>query len=256
MLFPTIQHLLPRALAWRVKDTANGWTIGDGSEIGEPGLFIGGTDDGPFLSRFLRGIANALDPIRDYFDLILLDVFPDTTRELAAWEAQFGIESNPDDDIRRLNLDAEWSATGGQSPAYINSILAAAGFDVFVHEWWSSGPPYVARDPHDYTVQPLVGSVQCSDFPDQPQCSAFADQPQCNAFLANDPHYIVNRNLTDVAPPPVPSDPNTWPYFVYFGAATFPDIATVPAERRNELERLMEKLTPSQHWIVTLIDYV
>jgi hypothetical protein len=104
-------------------------------------------------------------------------------------------------------------------------------------------------------VQPLIGSVQCSNFPDQPQCSNFPDQPQCNAFLINDPHYIVNRNLTDVAPPPVPSDPNAWRYFVYFGAEVFPGHASVPASRRNELERLMEKLTPSQHWIVTLIDY-
>jgi len=256
MFFRIFQHLLPRALAWRTKDTASKWTIGGGPSIGDPGLLIGGNDQGSTLSRFLHGLADALEPIRDYFDLILLDVFPESTRELDAWEGQFGIEANIDEDIRRLNIAGEWAATGGQSKAYINSVLHAAGFtEVFVHDWWSSGPPYIARDPRDYTDQPLIGSVQCSALADQPECSALADQPQCNRFLVNDPHYIVNRNLTDVAPPPVPDNPDTWPYFVYFGAETFPDFVDIPEERRPELERIMEKLTPSQDWIVTLINY-
>jgi len=258
MLVRVFQHLLPRTKTWRIRETSPGWTIGDDHEIDEDGLFIGSSDDGgPMLSRFFSGLATALEPVRDFFDGIFLELFPDSTTELAAWEAQFGLQPNPDDAIRRANLAAEWAATGGQSPAYINGVLAAAGFDVFVHEWWSSGPPtYVARDPHDYTTPPLIGSVQCSAFPSQPQCSAFATQPQCNRFLANDPHYIVNRNLTNVAPPPVPDDPTKYPFFVYYGAETFPDHASVPASRRNELERLLKKLTPSQHWIVTLIDYV
>lgn len=208
------------------------------------------------LSRFFRGIANGLEPVVAFFDGIFGDAFPSSSRELSAWESQFGIESNPDDATRRMNLDAEWSATGGQSPAYIQGILQAAGFPVFVHEWWAATNPYVARNPQSYTVQPLIGSVQCSALSDRPECSALSDQPQCNRFLENNPFYIVNENLTNVAPPPIPDDVSTWPFFVYYGAETFPDHASVPIARKAELERLLEKLTPSQHWIVTLIDYV
>lgn len=255
MLFHTLRHLLPRSVAWRVRDTSTAWTIGDGTAIGDPGMVIGGTDDGPMLSRFFRGLANGIEPVVAFLDGIFGDAFPGTTRELAAWEAQFGIEANPSDTVRRQNLAAEWSATGGESPAYINGILAAAGFNVVVHEWWASGPPFTPRNPHDYTVQPLIGSVQCSALVDRPQCSGLPDQPQCNRFLANNPFYIVNKNLTNNAPPPIPTDPNSYPYFVYFGAPTFPNHATVPLSRKSEFERLLEKLTPSEQWIVTLIDY-
>lgn len=256
MLFRLFQHLLPRGIAWRIRDSFTSWEIGDGSSIGDAGLTVGGSDSGPWLSRFFRGVANGLEPYIAFADGVFGDAFPSSTRELAAWESQFGIEANPDNFVRIQNLNAEWAATGGQSPAYINSILAAAGFsNVVVHEWWSSGPPYIARDPHDYTDVPQVGTVECSALSDQPECSALATQPQCNAFLVNDPHYIVNRDLTPSPPPPIPVDPDVYPYFVYFGDPVFPNHATVDINRRGELERLMEKLTPSQQWIVTLIDY-
>lgn len=255
MLFRVIQHLLPRGIAWRTRNTSTAITVGDGHVVGDVDATVGGIDEGPMLSRFLRGLADGLEPVIGFFDGIFGDAFPDTTRELAAWEAQFGIEANPDEATRRQNLDAEWAATGGQSPAYIQGILQAAGFNLFVHEWWSSGPPYVARDPHDYTIDPLIGSVQCSGLSDQPQCSALPDQPQCNRFLANNPFYIVNKNLTNAAPPPIPNDPSRYPFFVYYGAATFPNHASVPLSRKAELERLLEKLTPAEQWIVTLVDY-
>ena len=263
--FRTFQHLLPKAEAWKIRDTATTWTIGDGHRIGDPGLVIGGTTGGSFLARLFKGLAAALDPIRDFFDGIFGDAFPTTTRELAAWEAQFGIEADPSDTVRRQALAAEWAATGGQSPSYIQGVLQTAGFNVYVHEWWASGPPYVARDPRAYTLQPLIGSVQCQPtnvllFPNQPQCQpsndvAFPNQPECDRFLVNDPHYFVNKNLTDVAPPRIPDDPSTWVYFIYLGAAVFPNFATVPAARRSEFERLVLKICPEQQWIVTLINF-
>lgn len=255
MLFRVLQHLLPRGIAWRTQDTSSARTVGDGGAVGDEGMVVGGDVQGPMLSRFLRGLADGIEPARDFLDAIFGDAFPDTTRELTAWEEQFGIETNDSDAIRRQNLDAEWSATGGQSPAYIQGVLQAAGFSLYVHEWWASGPPYVARDPHSYTVDPLIGSVQCSSLPEQSQCSALADQPQCNRFLANNPFYIVNKNLTNVAPPPIPTDSSLYPFFVYYGAATFPNHASVPLSRKAELERLLEKLTPTEQWIVMLVDY-
>jgi hypothetical protein len=235
------QHLLPRGQAWRITITKT-------------------------LRKFFEGLAVKPEQTKEFADQVYLDLFPATARSrdevggsgaLEEWELQFGLTPGnlADFDARRAAVDAEWKAQGGQSPAYIESVLQAAGFDVYVHDWWSSGPPYVARDPHDYTTTPLLGTWRCSAFASQPRCSAFSDQPRCNAFLNNDPHYLVNKDLTRRAPPPIPDDPAKYPYFMYVGGATFGDLAAVDISRRDEFERLLLKLRPLHLWIVTLVNY-
>lgn len=269
LFFRIIQHLLPRAAAWRITIDKPlrrfflglaGWLERDDFLLTEDEQTLT-TEDG---HEFLVEGSGFTNP-RRYSDEVFEDIFPATTRELAEWESQFGLVANPSETIRRQNLAAEWAARGGQSPAYIQGVFQTAGFNVFVHEWWSSGPPYVARDPRDFADQPLIGQYQhtaSADLAHQPQCTGFtvgglpvAGQPQCDRFLANDPHYIVNLDLTPRAPPPIPSDPNAWPFFFYLGAETFPDHVSVPASRRGEFERLVQKLKPSQQWVVTLVDY-
>jgi hypothetical protein len=233
-----IQHLLPRSTAWSLtKDKT--------------------------IRKFFAGLAGYFDDAngpRIYADKILLDVFPSTARAtaLAEWEKQFGLVPDANEAVRRLALAAAWQAGGGQSPSYIQGVLQTAGFSVYVHEWWSSGPPFVARDPRTYTQHPSVGIYQCAptaliEFACAPR---ILDQPQCNDALGNEPGYLVNKDLTHRPPPPVPDDPATWPYFLYIGAASFPTHANVPVARRDEFERLILKLRPTQHWIVMLVNYV
>lgn len=228
----TFTHLLPDGKAWRL-------TISKA------------------LRSFFEGLVGGFTDVRTYSDDVYLDLFPETTRELDAWEKQFGILPAVLEADRRSNLAAEWRATGGQDPTYIQEVLQAAGFDVWIHEWWSSGPaPYVPRDPRDYTEQPLIGTIQCSALANQHQCRAVPFAPECNRFLANEPNYLVNENWTGEAPPPIPEDPAYWPYFLYIGGETFGDVALIPTARRAEFERLILKLCPLQHWIVILVDYV
>jgi hypothetical protein len=229
--FRQFTHLLPSGEAWRLTTQKT-------------------------LRDFFEGLTVVASDARAFVDLIWFDLFPETTRELDAWEKEFGLLTASTEQARRDNISAAFQETGGQSISYFQGQLQAAGFNVWVHEWWElPAPPYVARDPRLYTTQPLLGSYQCSAFPSQPQCSAFESQPQCNRFLINNTNYIVNLNLTPTAPPPVPDDPDFWPYFIYIGGETFPDMATVPNARRLEFERLVQKLKPSQQWIVLLIDY-
>lgn len=54
---------------------------------------------------------------------------------------------------------------------------------------------------------------------------------------------------------PIPDDPDKWPYFLYIGAPVFGDIATVPVERRNELEALILKIRPAQQWLGMFVEY-
>jgi hypothetical protein len=235
--FRTFQHLLPTGQAWRA--------------------VIDST-----LRKFFLGLSEQPALTKAYVDNVYLDLFPETTRELNEWERQFGLSltdmSTPAAVVAgRLALAAEWRATGGQSPSYIQGVLRAAGFDVYVYDWWSSGPPYVARDPRTYTEVALVGIYQCTGdgLPTQPQCSALPTQPQCNDWLANEVYYLVNKDLTRRAPPPVPDDPDTFPYWFYIAGATFPTHAVVDITRRAEFERLVLKLRPLHLWGGVLVDF-
>ena len=223
----TFEHLLPRAQAFRLTIQKQ-------------------------LREFFEGLAAEPAEIVTFTDDVYDDLFPETTRELDAWEEQFALAGGTDEADRRQSLAGAWQAVGGQSPRYLQDVVQAAGFNFFIHEWWSSASPFVPRDPRLHTVVPLFGTVQCGEA--LAQCGE--ETALCNAFLANDPGYLVNLTLVPVAPPPVPDDPAFWPFFLYFGGAVFPTLAPVPLSRRDELERLLLRYCPPQNWIVLLADFV
>jgi hypothetical protein len=237
-----IQHLLPRALAWKTT-----------TPTGERAA-------AKRLRQYLEGLGGFFGQVVAFADLVYLDLLPRSTRELAAWEKQFGLGSGGSIADRRAKLAGAWGLQGGQSPDYLQSTLHAAGFTtVYVHEWWASGPPYVARDPRAHVRQPLLGVYQCEAVsawecfaPDPGEPLA----PHCDETLANDPGYLVNLDLTRRAPPPVPDDPSRWPYFLYLASETFPDLAPVPSSRVAELKELILQIAPAQQWIVLLVEPV
>ena len=212
-----------------------------------------------------------------------LDIFPSTTRELDRWEAQWGLPNTLTvEQERRDRLDATWKALGGQDPRYIEDTLRAAGFDVYVHEWWADMVP-TARNPFTYLndgAQPLqylancgAQAANCGHL--EANCGA-TNQPRgyplvnkivialignitagmqlanCGAQEAN-----CNTEITSYQPKRylLPSDTTKWPYFLYIGGQTFPDIATVPSSRRNEFETLCLKICPTQQWLGILVEY-
>lgn len=227
LFFRILQHLLPRSPAWQ--------TVADKT-----------------LRKFLTGIAASGQPVRGFIDDVWDDMFPSTTRELELWEEQFGLQPTSTEADRRLELAAEWKARGGQSPHYIQTTLQAAGFPVYVHEWWSSGPPWVARDPRTYTQTPLIGQTQCGE----PLAQCGEPDARCSRLLANEVGYLVNLNWSGAAPPVVPDDSAKWPFFLYIGDQTFPNKVNIPSTRRREFERLLLKICPAQQWIVVLVDFV
>ncbi len=229
LFFRIIRHLLPDAAAWRARE--------------------GGTRP---IERFLAGLAGGPADARAFIDSAYLDLYPDSTREIEQHEHEFALASTGSEAQRRSAIAAAWRATGGQSPSYLQGILQAAGFDVYLHDPWEpGGPPYVSRDPRDYTDPILIGTVQCGDT--HAECGE--TEAQCDAFLRNSPNYLVNETLVRRPPPPVPDNPIYWRRFMYVGGATFPDHAPVPIARRAEFEALLLQLRPTSLWIVLLIDY-
>lgn len=247
------------------------------------------------ITQFFQGLSNANDDIKECADLAYLDMFPRTTTKLAEWFDQFGLRdsSTLTEQQKRDKLAGAWSATGSLSPNYLQGVLQGQGFDVYVHEWWEPGTqPAVGvvgcpttRNPFNYLQQGGITTfpgVDCGE--DDAACGeAFAEcgnginvlgYPLVNkitqtvpAFLAlcgepsaqcGEPDvecgsYLVTEEVDNE--PVIPADPAKWPYFVYIGAQSFPDLAVIPAGRRDEFEELLLKYVRASNWIGVLVTY-
>jgi uncharacterized protein YmfQ (DUF2313 family) len=233
------KHLLPNARAWRITIEKQ-------------------------LRQFFEGLSELPSDVRSFLDDIFDDIDPYKTRQLSEWEAQFGLPPSAvlTDGDRRDRLDATWRAQGGQNPRYIEDTLRAAGFDVYVHEWWAptGGTPAggsvdgdvtpVARNPFTY----LWDGVSAAMF-----VGCGHDDAYCNSdtFFSNSndtpPGFPLTNNTLPT--PVIPADPTKYPYFLYIGGATFPDQAVVTATRRAEFETLCLRIKPTEQWLGMLITY-
>jgi len=262
-------HLLPNARAWR--------------------LTVDST-----LRNLFAGLTSAGADVKLYFDLLLYDFLPSTTRELDAWEEQFGLQNyGLTEAQRRDRLDNTWKSTGGQDPYYIQATLQARGFDVYVHEWWVPGtePP-----PGDHSAAtPRNPLLYLRDSGSEPIYLTECGEPlaQCGESImgAGDtlspPGYVLVNKVYEALAAffecgeplaqagetlaecgevlywyssvlktyTVPSDPATWPYFLYIGGSTFGTMAQIDPKRRDELEDLCLQICPTQLWLGMLIDY-
>lgn len=125
-----------------------------------------------------------------------------------------------------------------------------------VDQYWRNN----VKDPRDYTEQPALGLTQCGDTlaecGEQPPDQVSESSAVCSALLANDTGYLVNDDLTRRPPPRVPDDPATWPYFLYFGGATFPAKVDIFDYQRADFERLLLQICPAQQWLVVRVNYI
>jgi len=226
------KHVLPRAKAWCITQNKR-------------------------LREFFEGLVHLQVDYKAYIDLIWLDIFPETTRELEAWEDQFFLIKNTGltEQERRDRLAERWKALGGQDPRYIQDTLQANGFDVYVHQWWvPASDPAVARDPNTYVTgdsymlvnilyEANIGSINSCGNPNM-VCGRVS--AVCGASTATS----YGRKIY-----PVPSDPNEFPFVMYLGGSTFSGTANVPETRRDEFERLVLSLCPAQQWVGMLVKY-
>lgn len=226
------KHLLPRAKAWAI------------------------TKVDKTLRLFFDGLSGMAPDFKLFDDEIWLDIFPRETRELEAWEEQFYLVGNPGltEQERRDRLDATWKAEGGQSPKYIQDTIQAQGFtDVYIHEWWIPGSnPAIARNPNDYSPTMLVNKQQVAVYGAAVTlCGETIMECGEPAALCGEKQF---SGYTDKVYP-IPSDPDEYPYVLYFGGQTFPGKAIISPDRQDEFERLLLKICPAQQWIGLLINY-
>lgn len=269
IFFRIFQHLLPNARAWR-------------------------TTIDKQLRQFFVGLSGIGSDLKTFYDGIFQDIDPELTRELTAWEQQFGLrDTGLTEQQRRDRLDATWKALGGQDPTYIQETLRGAGFDVFVHEWWEPGTEpapgvkvcVTPRNPILVLRREFTGAaleVQCGEL--LAQCGeAFAEAgnssepsgyPLVNKVFLTIPDLLticgeVTAQCGEAAAACgnytqlqeilreyiVPNDPSKWPYFLYIGGETYGTLAQIPPSRRDEFESLCLKICPAQQWLGILVEY-
>jgi hypothetical protein len=189
-------------------------------------------------------------------DVVAKDAFADTTNQLDTWEREFGLRTPATELERRQQLDFTLRSDGGQSLEFIQDTLQAAGFNVWVHSCWVSENPFVVKDPRAYIDPPEYGTELCTDNVDwnQPQCTDTPawGQAQANGIVGGT-NYFDNITLQDNYLPPVPDDPDAWPFFLYIGGQVFPQYAQIDMDRYDELRRLICKHRPLRHWIVLMV---
>lgn len=270
MFLRIFKHLLPRARAWRITVDKK-------------------------LRQFFEGLSGVGTDVKTFFDDIWLDIFPETTRELDAWENQFALrDTGITEQQRRGRLAATWKALGGQDPRYIQDTLRGAGFDVYVHEWWEPGTEpgpgvkqcVTPRNPLMYLRREFTGVtllVECGEalsacgevFAQAGNQLEPTGYPLVNKIFETTPDILplCGEALAEAGEPEalcgnyfefrdtlreyiVPQDPAKWPYFLYIGGETFGDLAQVDPKRRDEFEALCLKICPTQQWLGILVEYV
>lgn len=225
----TFKHLLPSGKAWRLVIDRR-------------------------LRQFFDGMSVEPGDAQDYQDGVWNDFRPFQTTKLDQWEDQFGLLTTLSTDLeRRQRLDAEWKALGGQDPRYLQDIVQAAGFPLFIHEWWTPGSnPPSARNPNAWIAPSGAGAFIISQLG---KPGVQLGRPSTQLGKARKLRFLLTDNL--VKPVVWPrTNTDDWPYFLYFGGATFGDVVNIPAERWDELRTLLLKLCPAQQWIGVFVELV
>ena len=271
MFLNIFKHLFPTARAWRL--------IVDKQ-----------------LRQFIDGLSVAVgDDTKTFLDGVFSDIDPQVTRELDSWEKQFGLrDTGLTDQQRRDRLAATWQALGGQDPRYIQDILQANGFDVYVHEWWVPGSePAVGvkscvtpRNPTLYlrdgfglifylteagealaeSGESIMEAGERSSLPgyvlvNKLFFSTLGYLTEAGEALAESGESIMSAgdNVGFINIPAdyfIPSDTDTWRYFIYIGGQVFGEQSQIDPKRQDEFEALCLKICPAQQWLGIIVEYV
>lgn len=250
----TFKHLLPRSRAWQIIVEKQ-------------------------LRQFFVGLVDAPQDVQDYQDGVWADYRPADTTKLDEWDDQFGLlQADITEAERRERLAAAWMALGGQDPRYLQDVVQAAGFPLFIHEWWypQAEPVAIPRRPINYlddgtepdTIRgPLLGGPPIMGAGSPVMGSSKNFGPTKPTYIMGNPKAImggvvmgsrhrlgelIDDNLTSGI---ISDDPSDWPYFLYWGAEQFPFTVDIPKERETELKTLLLKLCPAQQRIGLLVNF-
>jgi uncharacterized protein YmfQ (DUF2313 family) len=205
--------------------------------------------------QVLRGLAEEPDRIctfeNEVRDAGLPGRIPDEA--LADWESDYNIETNASltNTERNNRIISKISATGGQGPDYLEDVIQAAGFGLYVYENIPAVDPstisgILIAGPSDWTVT-IIWAVTSGGI------------TMGGLTAIGSPVTMGGRAGSSIDPvdPSIPSDPNTWPFFWFLaGPANVNDTVNIDATREEELINLIISLKPAHTWVVANVAFV
>lgn len=240
----------------------------------------------PYESTFYKlnkVIGNEAQRVKTFIDDTVNDGIPGniSVDSLVDWESDLAIQKNNALSIseRNARITSKLTAQGGQGKDYLQSVLHAAGFDVYLHEWQPG------LDPNDY----IASSNDIISVGEVPQLfyesSTAAGEP---TSIAGEPNMVAGEQTTgrayEISVLPVGGFGNRvtdsgdtritdigdtrivnflsydnselWPAIFYICDAVFPNRAIINADREREFKTLVLSKKPVRTWALALVDYV
>jgi hypothetical protein len=217
-LFNTIKRLLPRGRAFRLTQ-------------------------GKSLTKMWSGIALGADSARTFVDLVFLDAFAETTRQVRRLEQEHGLPPAATEASARLRIAAERKRQRNLSPYALQKTLHDAGFtNLYVHECWDASGNL--RDPRLYMDATWFGTKQMrpTSSPNVVRMRSRLNengvpmqQHVMNVALTRRQNIAENETLQYRQRITPSSNPEDWEYYFYVGAQTFPQKAVIPDAQLDEV---------------------
>ena len=232
---------------------------------------------GEDMEKLLDGKAENLMTVQEFLECVGCVRSPDRTPYLSTLEEEYGIipKSQATEAQRRSDLLSQKTATGGQGPDYLESLLHEAGFtNLQVHENRPPADPAIFLQSEYWCV---CGNELAVCGNEEAICGQTGGELLANGPLFEQaPAYISccgnelcvcgnedaccgrfdNLDFTDRAYS-IPTDPSRWGAFFFVGGDATRDSngfltaienADVDNSREDELKRIILKYKPVQTW--------
>ena len=204
------------------------------------------------FKQVIDAIMDSSADVKQSFLDIGNDVFPDDTRSLELWEEQFLLDpTGLTEAERRSNLEARWSAQGGQSPSYIESVLLKLGITATVYENFDRLDPVtflVGGDSEILTNGKIVSEQKgfintCGD--PSATCGSGATAGEFDGFITTLKEYIVSV------------DTAKWiHYFIVADPASVATPLNIPASLEKAFKTAILTVKPVQTRAILNVNYI
>lgn len=205
--------------------------------------------------KFCKGLGYVPQDFQTYLEKIYGDRFAETTRELKAWEKQFGIvfAEQYSDDMRRKLLSSFWQINkGGQGKDYLLQILQLISPDFQIVE------NLPVRDPRDSNA--VYAAVNGN------KKMVNGNKYAVNGYKIGDSDFIptVLKNDSESFYE-LPSVPDYWRncFFICksvirnrYKAIMYVEKLQVEAKWKNFLEYIVLKIKPAHTTAILFVEYI
>ncbi|MBP7735961.1 MAG: DUF2313 domain-containing protein [Spirochaetes bacterium] len=202
--------------------------------------------NGSSHNKLIRALSKEPERIIEFYDDILSAGIPDGNLQsevLPDWERFLGLVriSGLSDADRNNRIKGQYAAYGGQGPDYIQNVLQAAGFPVYVKE----NIPIYEPSAHKYVSR--LGWITLG----QTRLGAYTTRidPRSKTGI------LIAGNIGGDYD--LPALPERFIYIFFLcGAAGIDHFVDLPASREYDFYNLVLQIKPAHTWVLAQVNFV